>query len=90
MGGVELSSVAAVLDFILNLGLYTLRKPGKYEVSRESPSPLLEDSERLKVSPANRITANKVCSILATRRVSVFNHKPFQNMSLRTDHVQCP
>ena len=78
MDGEELPSVAeGFLAFILNLGLYTLRKPGKYEVSRESPSPLSEDSERLKVSPANRITANKICSILATRRINVFYHKPF-------------
>ena len=77
MGGVELPSVAAVLDFILNLGLYTLRKPGKYEVSRESPLPLSEDSERLKVSPANRITSRKICSILATKWINIFDHKPF-------------
>jgi hypothetical protein len=76
--GEELPSVAeGFLAFILNLGLYTLRKPGKYEVNSVSSSPLSGDSERLKVSPANRITANKICSILATRRINVFDHKPF-------------
>lgn len=78
MDGVELPPVVGeILSFVLNLGLYMLRKFGKYEVSSVSSSPLSGDSERLKVSPANRITANKICSILATRRINVFDHKPF-------------
>ena len=78
MDGEAFPSVAeGFLAFILNLGLYTLRKSGKYEVNSVSSSPLSGDSERLKVSPANRITANKICSILATRRINVFDHKPF-------------